>query len=174
MSDTSPPALSGCCTASLPILLGSHRRRRPRDRRCGTPAPSRQPGMAPRLERCTSRSRQRGRRNGRQAGQRLPGDVLPAEPRAGDDPTRGFHFTHTTTADRLMGFPARLRLGARLPEMNLHLDMVDPCERNEMVLTAVDIVHHQNVLSWRARVAIIMALPLSLVCNRNRTSGSPT
>src|SRR5262245_47679334 len=36
----------------------------------------------------------------------------------------------------MSAFPARLGLGGRLLEMNLHLDVVDPSERNQVVLTA--------------------------------------
>jgi hypothetical protein len=35
-----------------------------------------------------------------------------------------------------MGFPARLRLGTRLLQMNLVIDVIDPGERNEMMLIA--------------------------------------
>src|SRR5262245_23510037 len=40
------------------------------------------------------------------------------------------------SGSRLMGLPARLRFGAGLFQMDAFVDVIDPCKRNEVMLTA--------------------------------------
>src|SRR5262245_24245275 len=132
-------AMTCCSRRTAPTIS---RRLRPgptRPRMTRTRSPHTQRNSAARSARSPARSTisagtSRCKVDRPQAGQRPPGDVPPAKAARRGSTGARLRFAHIACYS--VSLPARLRLGARLLEMNLRLDMVHPCKRNEMMLAA--------------------------------------